>query len=207
MGFRSDVETDRPYVPDPEPKMTDAATAAAAKPKAAKPKKASKPKAPAAHPTYINMVSAAIGALKERNGSSRQALLKYIMANYKLGSDQKPVSSRLKVALRNGTAKGVLKHVGKSTGASGSFKLAEKAAAKPKKAKSPKKKTAKKPAAKKPAAKKAATPKEEPRQEGREEACGEEDPCQEGGEEAGGEEGSQQVVISRVQIRQTYYKC
>merc|ERR1712066_460053 len=155
MGFRSDVETDRPYVPDPEPKMTDAATAAAAKPKAAKPKKASKPKAPAAHPTYIKMVSAAIAALKERNGSSRQAVLKYIMANYKLGSDQKPVNSRLKVALRNGTAKGVLKHVGKSTGANGSFKLAEKAAAKPKKAKSPKKKAA----AKKPAAKKAASPK------------------------------------------------
>merc|ERR1712066_163742 len=165
MGFRSDVETDRPYVPDPEPKMTDAATAAAAKPKAAKPKKASKPKAPAAHPTYINMVSAAIAALKERNGSSRQAVLKYIMANYKLGSDQKPVNSRLKVALRNGTAKGVLKHVGKSTGANGSFKLAEKAAAKPKKATSPKKKAAKKPAAKKaasPKKKAAAKPKKSP---------------------------------------------
>merc|ERR1712223_1517543 len=62
------------------------------------------------------------------------------------------VNSRLKVALRNGTAKGVLKHVGKSTGANGSFKLAEKAAAKPKKAKSPKKKAAtpKKKAAAKP---------------------------------------------------------
>merc|ERR1719510_2085602 len=85
----------------------------------------------------------------------------YIMANYKLGNDQKPVNSRLKVALRNGATKGVLKHVGKSTGANGSFKLAEKAAAKPKKAKSPKKKAAAKPkkspakkAAKKPAAKK-----------------------------------------------------
>ena len=137
--------------------------AAAAKPKAAKPKKASKPKAPAAHPTYITMVSAAITALKERNGSSRQAVLKYIMANYKLGNDQKPVNSRLKVALRNGTQKGVLKNVGKATGASGSFKLGEKAAAKPKKAKSPKKAAkkpaAKKPAVKKPAAKEAASPK------------------------------------------------
>merc|ERR1712020_670150 len=139
-------------------KMSAASAAPASPPKAAKPKKASKPKAPAAHPTYLVMASAAIAALKERNGSSRQAVLKYIMANYKLGSDQKPVNSRLKVALRNGTAKGVLKHVGKSTGANGSFKLAEKAAAKPKKAKSPKK-AAKKPAAKKPAAKKAASPK------------------------------------------------
>merc|ERR1712038_1657985 len=130
--------------------------AAPAKPKAAKPKKASKPKAPAAHPTYIQMVSAGIAALKERNGSSRQAILKYIMANYKLGNDQKPVNSRLKIALRSGSQKGILKHVGKSTGANGSFKLAEKAA-KPKKAKTPKK-AAKKPAGKKPAAKKA-TPK------------------------------------------------
>merc|ERR1712117_463227 len=97
-------------------------------------KKAAKPKAPAAHPPYIAMVKAAIAALKERNGSSRQAIVKYVMANYKVGNDQKPVNSRVKMALRNGSAKG-------------SFKVAEKAAkatkkaaaaAKPKKAKSPK---------------------------------------------------------------------
>merc|ERR1719471_1170051 len=122
-------------------------------------KKAAKPKAPAAHPPYIAMVKAAIAALKERNGSSRQAIVKYVMANYKVGNDQKPVNSRVKMALRNGSAKGVLKHHGKGAGANGSFKVAEKAAkatkkaaaaAKPKKAKSPKKK---------PAAKKAASPK------------------------------------------------
>ena len=147
---------DHPDVPDSEPKMTDSATAAAA-----------------AHPTYIKMVSAAIAALKERNGSSRQAVLKYIMDNYKLGSDQKPVNSRLKVALRNGIAKGVLKHVGKSTGANGSFKLAEKAAAKQKKVKSPKKKAAKKPAAKEPAAE--AEAEEEEEEEESEEEEGESD--------------------------------
>merc|ERR1712071_161522 len=136
--------------------MSEAAATVAAKPKAAKAKKASKPKAPAVHPTYIQMVSAAIAALKERKGSSRQAVLKYIMANYKLGNDQKPVNSRLKIALRNGTEKGVLTNVGKSTGASGSFKLGEKAAAKPKAKKSPKK------AAKKPAAKPAAAAKKTP---------------------------------------------
>merc|ERR1719322_968987 len=113
-------------------------------------KKAVKPKAPAAHPPYIAMVKAAIAALKVRN-------------------DQKPVNSRVKMALRNGSAKGVLKHHGKGAGANGSFKVAEKAAkatkkaaAKPKKAKSPKKKPAapkKKSPAKKPAAKKAAKPK------------------------------------------------
>merc|ERR1719322_1469350 len=110
-------------------------------------KKAVKPKAPAAHPPYIAMVKAAIAALKVRN-------------------DQKPVNSRVKMALRNGSAKGVLKHHGKGAGANGSFKVAEKAAkatkktaaAKPKKAKSPKKKPnglmAKKPAAKKASPKK-----------------------------------------------------
>merc|ERR1719323_1818678 len=108
------------------------------------------------------MVKAAIAALKERNGSSRQAIVKYVMANYKVGNDQKPVNSRVKMALRNGSAKGVLKHHGKGAGANGSFKVAEKA-------KSPKKKPngpmSKKPAAKKAspkkktAAKKAASPK------------------------------------------------
>merc|ERR1711934_1298470 len=155
MGLTSKQNGRRLANPDT---MSEATATVTAKSKAAKAKKASKPKAPAVHPTYIQMASAAIAALKERKGSSRQAVLKYIMANYKLGNDQKPVNSRLKIALRNGTEKGVLSNVGKSTGASGSFKLGEKAAAKPKAKKSPKK-AAKKPAAKKPAVKKAASPK------------------------------------------------
>ncbi len=121
--------------------------------------KAKKAKAPANHPKYADMVKAAITALKERNGSSRQAILKYIMAHYKVGNDQKPVNSRIKVALRAGVKKGSLKHVGKSVGAQGSFRVAEKAA-KAKKAKSPKKTAAKKPKAKK-TPKKAAKPKTE----------------------------------------------
>merc|ERR1711934_742087 len=154
MGLTSKQNGRRLANPDT---MSEATATVTAKSKAAKAKKASKPKAPAVHPTYIQMASAAIAALKERKGSSRQAVLKYIMANYKLGNDQKPVNSRLKIALRNGTEKGVLSNVGKSTGASGSFKLGEKAAAKPKAKKSPKK-AAKKPAAaaKKTPAKKAA---------------------------------------------------
>merc|ERR1712115_311136 len=47
-------------------------------------KKASKPKAPAAHPKYSVMIAAAITSLKDRTGSSRQAILKYICANYKV---------------------------------------------------------------------------------------------------------------------------
>merc|ERR1712042_232917 len=121
--------------------MSDAAVAAPASP--AKAKKAAKPKVPAAHPTYLVMASAAIGALKERTGSSRQATLKYILANYKVGDDAKKVGSRLKLALKSGCAKGSLKHA-KGSGASGSFKLGEKP-------KEPKKKVVKK----KPAAKKA----------------------------------------------------
>jgi histone H1/5 len=46
-----------------------------------KKKVAAKPKKPAAHPKYSEMVGKAIAALKERGGSSRQAILKYIMAN------------------------------------------------------------------------------------------------------------------------------
>jgi len=34
---------------------------------------------------YIEMIAASIAALKERNGSSRQAIVKYIKANYKVG--------------------------------------------------------------------------------------------------------------------------
>jgi len=135
--------------------MSDAAVAQPVQaPKASSPKKAkkasAKPKTPSNHPKYLDMAAAAITALKERNGSSRQAILKYISANYKVGNDAKSVNSRLKLALKNGVKKGALKQA-KGTGASGSFKVAEKP--KVKKAKTPKK------AAKKPATKKAKTPK------------------------------------------------
>ena len=110
-------------------------------------KKKAAPKKPADHPKYSEMIAAAIVALKERSGSSRQAILKYVAANYKVGEG---ANTHVKMALKRGVASGDLKQV-KGTGASGSFKVAEKA-------KPAKKKPAKKPAAKKPAAKKA-TPK------------------------------------------------
>merc|ERR1712038_52814 len=113
-------------------------------------KKVSKPKKPANHPKYSEMIKAAIGALKERGGSSRQAILKYILKNYNVGKEEKIANSHLKLALRAGVKNGSLKQA-KGTGASGSFKLGE-----VKKAKKP---AAKKPKAKKPAAKKAKTPK------------------------------------------------
>ena len=110
-------------------------------------KKKAAPKKPADHPKYSEMIAAAIVSLKERSGSSRQAILKYVAANYKVGEG---ANTHVKMALKRGVASGDLKQV-KGTGASGSFKVAEKA-------KPAKKKPAKKPAAKKPATKKA-TPK------------------------------------------------
>lgn len=104
------------------------------------------------HPKYIEMIVAAIGSLKERSGSSRQAIQKYVVANYKVGDG---AGNHLKLALKRGVSGGSLKQV-KGTGASGSFKLAE---TKAKKAPKKKKPAAKKPAAKKTAPKKKATPK------------------------------------------------
>merc|ERR1712060_397275 len=121
---------------------------------AAKPKKVAKPKAPAAHPKYSVMIAAAIAALKDRTGSSRQAILKYICANYKV--DASKAGQHLRMALKAGIKKGSLKMAKESGKGAGCFKLVK--VEKPKKVKAvkPKKpaaKKAKKPAAKKPAAK------------------------------------------------------
>lgn len=121
---------------------------------ASKAKKAAKP---AEHPKYIEMIKAAITALKERSGSSRIAIEKYIKANYKVTD----VGPHLKMALKKGVASNVLVQT-KGTGASGSFKVNKEALKEKKKpAKKPttKKPAAKKPAAKKPTAKKAAAKK------------------------------------------------
>lgn len=111
----------------------------------AAPKKAvaKKPRAKAEHPTFAVMIAAAITSMKERKGSSRQAIEKYICANYKVGPK---FAGPLKQALRKGVEAKTLVQT-KGVGASGSFKVA--------KAEPVKKPAAKKPAAKKPAAKKA----------------------------------------------------
>jgi len=109
----------------------------------------------------MGMIKQAVSALKERGGSSRQAILKYIMKNFKVGNDDGKVNTHLKMALRAGVKNNSLKQA-KGSGASGSFRLGEaaKKAAKPKKAKKPKAAKPKKPKTpKKKAAKKAKTPK------------------------------------------------
>merc|ERR1712214_159459 len=127
---------------------------AAAAPKA---KKVAKPKAPAAHPPYAAMIKAAIKALGDKKGSSRQAILKYICANNKV--DATKAVSRTRIALKKLVdSKALVAAAAAGKKGAGSFKLAAKepAAKKPKAAKKPaaKKPAAKKPAAKKPAAKK-----------------------------------------------------
>merc|ERR1712079_451792 len=76
---------------------------------AAKTKKVAKPKAPAAHPKYSVMIAAAIAALKDRTGSSRQAILKYICANYKV--DAAKAGQHLRMAKESGKGAGCFKLV------------------------------------------------------------------------------------------------
>ena len=78
-----------------------------------------KRKTPAEHPKYEEMIKSAILTLKERNGSSRQAIEKYIKANYKVGDT---AAQHIKLALKKGAAKGTFLQT-KGVGASGSFKL------------------------------------------------------------------------------------
>ena len=131
---------------------TMADTAAPAKKVATK--KVSKPKVAAAHPPFANMCVAAIKALKERNGSSRKAILKYIVENYKVG-DAAKAQVRVKLAMRKMiAAKKVVAGGAAGKKGAGSFKLP--AAEKAEKKKPAAKKPAAKKAAKKPAAKKAA---------------------------------------------------
>lgn len=97
-------------------------------------------KKPADHPKFGEMVKAAIVAEKKRNGSSLQAIEKYIKENFKVGETAR---QHIKLALKRGEANGQFVHT-KGVGATGSFKVN----------KNEDKKTAKKtlPAKKKPAA-------------------------------------------------------
>jgi len=150
------------------PKKVAAKISSPAKKKTTKPAAAS-----TAHPKYSEMVAAAIVALKARQGSSRQAIVKYIEANFKVGDT---AALFVRKALKKGLETGVLVST-KGVGATGSFRLAKverkqtkKAVKKPltpKKPVTPKKKAAsakkkilvkKSPTAKKAVAKKSKSP-------------------------------------------------
>ena len=87
------------------------------------------------------MIKTAIRTLKDRNGSSRQAIEKYIKANYKVGDT---ANHHIKTALRKGTANGTFVQT-KGAGASGSFKLPKEQKKPVKKPAAPSKKPVSKP--------------------------------------------------------------
>jgi len=122
---------------------------------------AAKPKAAAgSHASYLDMIKMAIVNLKDRKGSSRQAIKKYIKANNNLGATTEAAfNSHINRALATGDETGVFE---RPKGPSGPVKLKKPAtAAKPAPAKpaaKPAAKSASKPAAK-PAPKKPAAPK------------------------------------------------
>ncbi|KAK6047966.1 linker histone H1 and H5 family protein [Cooperia oncophora] len=86
---------------------------------------------PKLHPPYSEMVHKAIAELKDRSGSSKAAILRYLVQNYQLGDNVNKINTNIRLALKKGVEKGELKQV-TGTGATGSFKLGEKKAAAPK---------------------------------------------------------------------------
>ena len=80
-----------------------------------------KARAKPSHPPTSEMVINAIKSLKERGGSSLQAIKKYIGANYKV--DAEKMSPFIKKYLKSAVVSGTLVQP-KGKGASGSFKLA-----------------------------------------------------------------------------------
>lgn len=131
---------------------------------AAKPKRSRAAKKANDHPKYSDMILAAVQAEKNRSGSSRQSIQKYIKNHYKVGEN---ADSQIKLSIKRLVTSGTLKQT-KGVGASGSFRLAKadepkkpvkkakkevKKVASPKKAAAKPKKAAKSPAkAKKPKA-------------------------------------------------------
>lgn len=160
--------------------MTETAAVAAAPKKKVKSPKVKSAKKAASHPPTATLVNNAIKHLKERGGSSLQAIKKYIGSTYKIDADK--IAPFVKKYLKSGVEKGVLIRT-KGKGASGSFKLAldgakavktpaakkapkarkvakkAKSAAKPKSAKPKAAKKASRKATKAPAAKKPKAPK------------------------------------------------
>lgn len=136
--------------------------AVAASPAAKKPAKAKavssaaakKPRVKPTHPPIAEMVYTGIKSLKERSGSSLQAIKKYVATTYKVDVDK--LAPFIKKYLRNAVTSGQIVQT-KGKGASGSFKLAakevkEKKTVVAKKPKAPKAKATTKVAEKKPKA-------------------------------------------------------
>ncbi|XP_035205605.1 histone H1E-like [Stegodyphus dumicola] len=145
-----------------EETATVSATPVAATPKKAKKSPSKKPKALPSHPKVSAMVVEAISSLKERGGSSLQAIKKHIASHHKVDIDR--LTPFIKKYLKSAVAGGSLVQT-KGKGATGSFKVSasgQKGKESGKQEKKPKKKAAASSAKKaKPAAKKPAKAKEE----------------------------------------------
>ncbi|KAL2219114.1 histone H1 [Thermoascus aurantiacus ATCC 26904] len=104
----------------------------------------------ASHASYRDMIKDAILSLKERNGSSRQSIKKYVMANNKISvASQNAFDAQFNKAIKVGVEKGEFIQ---PKGPSGPVKLAKKEPTKPTV------KTTAKPSTKKAQAKKAEKP-------------------------------------------------
>lgn len=87
--------------------------------------KAKKVKVSASHPPIFEMIKDAIASSKDRKGTSLAVIKKYVASHYKV--DIKRIAPHLRRAIVHGIDNGVLVRVAnKGTGASGSFKLANK---------------------------------------------------------------------------------
>jgi len=90
--------------------------------KAKKEKKPVQAKTVPNHPKYSKMITTALGALKHRSGSSRQAILKYICANYRV--DDKKAATQTRLALKRMTTGGELRMAKEKGKGAGCYKLA-----------------------------------------------------------------------------------
>ncbi|KJH50692.1 linker histone H1 and H5 family protein [Dictyocaulus viviparus] len=85
------------------------------------------PRPPRVHPTYSEMVRIAITELHDSSGSSKAAILRYLVEHYQLGNNNNLINSNIRLALKRGVERGEFKQLN-GTGANGSFKLTEKKA-------------------------------------------------------------------------------
>merc|ERR1712098_549846 len=89
--------------------------------------------------TYLEMVTEAIKALKDRTGSSRQAITRYIIETHKVDAAK---VIHIRKAIAHGIEKGILKQARASGKGARSFRVVKEG--KPEKASKPKKPVAKK---------------------------------------------------------------
>ena len=82
---------------------------------------ANKPKKTVNHPTYAEMVASSIAMLKDRRGSSRQAITKHVCANYDV--DAVRASFYIQKALKKGIEEGTFKKAKESGKGAGRYKL------------------------------------------------------------------------------------